>query len=200
MSLINASAYSSAPKKKKKSARLTPKLKIPEDLLQRLEPSWGYSMTCPIKEVAEFCAPHHKDMIRISIPAMPMSLNAIWRRMGRATVLHPDAKTFREMMATGMGEHRRDRLAEVMSKPFRAVVVLEHTRWFTLKGNPSIADIDNRMKTVFDALCKACGQDLDHNLWDLHAYKLQSWEDRTTVYLLPKRPEDIVKVEPRDQT
>lgn len=174
-------------KAKGKDARLQRKLSIPTDFYDRLVPAWKdrNGLPTPYRELAFFIPGVGIPVTRVSVPALPLSANAMWRKMPFGMVLHPDAKTYRKMIEMAIGT-AKDQVLPLVSDSFGVIIFLESAGWLTAKGKTGRKDVDNRIKPVLDAMVEAVGEDCDHNCWDVHAFKLTGKEDRTTIYLYPR--------------
>lgn len=172
--------------RRKKSVQTT--LRIPLRLEEKLFPSWGSMGKCP-DDLARGIWKAFPDAAKpfISIPALPKTLNSM--KIGRRKhKLHPDVEVFRDMMRRAMLIARTDfHWRPVLSGRHILLVVLESQKWVTAKGMVAVRDADNRLKVVLDALHLAVGSGEadDSNAWSVHVFKLQSWEERTTVGAIP---------------
>jgi Holliday junction resolvase RusA-like endonuclease len=149
-----------------------------------MRPSWGnmLGLPHPLSRICVTIAPRHA---MISAPFLPLTQNAMWRHFKGRTIVHPDAKTYTQMLQIMIG---RDApfVRERISNPFGLILILESSRWVTQRATLLKSDVDNRIKTAIDFLMKSVGEDCDHNCTEVHAFKLQSHEERTTFFLYEK--------------
>lgn len=178
----------------RRKRQVQPTLQIPADFHARKHPKWGSLFDCP-ESLARGIWKAMLDApaaMELSVPALPKTLNSM--KIGRRKhKLHPDVEVFRAMVRMRMECYpgQKDQWSQVLSSKHVLIVVLESPKWITADLNVAKRDADNRLKVVLDALQLAAGagEADDSNAWSVHVFKLQSWEDRTTVGAIQLPPE-----------
>ena len=171
-------------KRRKTNVKVT--LTIPPEFHVRRTPAWGGLSRCPdaLARGIWISMADADQALQLSVPALPKTLNSM--KIGRRKhKLHPDVEVFRAMVRMRMEDYpgQKDQWSAILSSKHALVVVLESPKWITSELKVAKRDADNRLKVVLDALQLAAGagQADDSNAWSVHVFKLQSWEDRTTV-------------------
>lgn len=178
-------------------------IEIPENFSDLLVPAWTMSQ-CPdpiLGAVLRYYSARY-FMSRVSIPALSKTANKAWR-MGKGKMfLHPDIAVIKKMVRKSIDEKNPEWgicLANVLARRFAVVAVFESTKWTCSDGSIwQNRDVDNRVKTMMDALVAACvkvnPQCNDSNAWQIHAFKLQSFEERSTLFVFDLSREKIPRV------
>lgn len=83
-----------------------------------------------------------QNQVELELP-WPPSTNKIWRRMGRKTVLAPEARKYRANVQAAIGLRPKKLVG-----PLMALITL-------YPPNAQRSDVDNRQKAIFDAIQKA---------------------------------------------
>jgi len=104
-----------------------------------------------------------------------------WRRKssGFQTRLHPEVHQYRAFVTEAMGRSRFEWRPKGVTA---AIIFFESPYWLDGKRLVAQKDVDNRAKVILDAI-ELASEVPDELHWEVHLYKVQSKNSRTTVYL-----------------
>lgn len=133
-----------------------------------------------IKHFLEYCSHHFS----YSVPLLAPSTNSSHQYFAKDNVVHSvvghKTKDFYKLHTLMLAGRLRDWQPTGVTV---AIIVFESPEhWVTKSRTIKVADCDNRVKVLFDAISKSTGQD-DCVFWEVHPYKLLGKNEATHVWL-----------------
>lgn len=127
----------------------------------------------------KMCREKGLQHISFDIPAIPPSVNHIYKKFRKNFVLEPRVRGFRDIVSLSMG-YRKE---EWKPKGVVAVIAVLHSpTWISQERKVRERDVDNNLKSLIDAIKEACNWP-DENAWHEHIFKVASSTEKTHVEL-----------------
>lgn len=125
------------------------------------------------------CTEKGMQAISFDVPAIPPSVNHIYKKFRKNFVLEPRVREFRDIVSLSMGYRKEEWKPKGV---VAIVVVLYSPAWITQERKVRERDVDNNLKSLIDAIKEACNWP-DENAWHEHIFKVASNTERTHVEL-----------------
>jgi Holliday junction resolvase RusA-like endonuclease len=132
-----------------------------------------------VQALKDSCHESDGKFYSFGVRGIPKTVNSIWK-------IRADGRSHKDKRAKSFEEELLLRGRTVIKAPvkkgvFAILIAVESPGWIKQDGTVRETDIDNLMKSPIDGIKELIGG--DHLVWDVHAFKVQSRREYTTVVI-----------------